>query len=113
KEEFSFLASLLTDDRVVTAPDRTPPCPLQMCDVVLGLLIEYTGQNVLDYGYVSNIDNRGAEHIVVGRFRFPTGETRAVALVKFGFWRLKQSVKANDTARNPGSHLPPAGSPRK
>jgi hypothetical protein len=101
KEEQPFLKTLLTNDTLVTSvwfggnvPNQQPvqhQCLLR--DVALAMLITQTGQQMKDYGYAfppGVIPNN--QNIGYGNYAFPTDEARAAAMVKFGFWQLKQSL---------------------
>jgi hypothetical protein len=104
KEEIPFLKSLLKDDSVVTSvwfggqiPNQPPvqhQCLLR--DVALALLIQQTGQKMLDYGFSFppglNPEQAGRQ-LGYGHYAFVRDEARTAALVKFGFWQLKQGLK--------------------
>ncbi len=105
KEEIPFLKGLLKDDTLVTTvwfggnvPNQPPAqhqCLLR--DVALAYLIQQTGQKMKDYGYSFppgfNPDIAGNQ-LGYGNYAFATDEARSAAMVKFGFWQLKQSLKA-------------------
>lgn len=102
KEEQSFLKTLLSNDTVVTTVwfgNINPQQPQQhqslLRDVALAMLITQTGQKMKDYGYLfpNNQPEPPPNSIGYGNYAFPTDEARAAAMVKFGFWQLKQSFK--------------------
>jgi hypothetical protein len=102
KEEQPFLKSLLNNDTLVTTvwfgnvqPNQQPQqhqCLLR--DVALAMLITQNGQQMKDYGYKfppGVIPN--GQNIGYGNYAFDSEQARHAAMVKFGFWQLKQSFK--------------------
>lgn len=104
KEEFDFLVRLLKDETMVTTVwfgNVNPAQPQQQqlqClvkDVALAMLVTHTGQSMPDYGFkfppgnpIPNVGNIG-----YGNYAFENDDARRAAMVKFGFWRLKQGLK--------------------
>ena len=102
KEEQGYLRSLLTNDTLVNViwfggnvPNQAPQqhqCLLK--DVALAMLIIHSGQQMTDYGFKfppgvnQNMQNNG-----YANYAFPSDEARAAAMVKYGFWRMKQTGK--------------------
>jgi len=102
KEEQGYLRSLLTNDTLVNTvwfggnvPNQAPQqhqCLLR--DVALAMLIMHTGQQMTDYGFKfppgmnQNMQNNG-----FANYAFANDEARAAAMVKYGFWRMKQYGK--------------------
>jgi hypothetical protein len=111
KEELDLLKSLLTNDMVATTvffgngPNAGVPRQLQcqLRDVALAILISHHGQQLTDYGYQFANGVQPAGQIVnFGFYAFPTDEARNAAMVKYGFWRMKQvgkpeTAKPSDT----------------
>ncbi|MCE9564966.1 MAG: hypothetical protein K8U57_23270 [Planctomycetes bacterium] len=106
KEEMGFLKTLLTNDTLVSTVwfgnniNPANPQPQQhqclLRDVALALLITQNGQKLKEYGYSfpNGHVEPNAQNIGYGNnYAFTTDEARAAAMVKFGFWQLKQSFK--------------------
>jgi hypothetical protein len=103
KAEADFLRSLLSNDAMVTpvwfGGNGNQPPTQHMCllrDVALSMLIAQTGQKMTDYGYLfpPGMAQNGQN---IGSYAFPSEEARAAAMVKFGFWRMKQDGKEQST----------------
>jgi hypothetical protein len=122
KEEQGFLRTLLTNDTLVTtvwfgvnAPNQAPmqhQCLLR--DVALAMLISHTGQKMTDYGYLfpPGVVQNG-QNIGYGNYAFPTDEARNAAMVKFAFWRMKQSGKEPASTTTTPKDAPTAPLPAK
>jgi hypothetical protein len=104
KEELPFLKGLLKDESLVTTvwfggnvPNQPPAqhqCLLR--DVALAYLIQQTDQKMQDYGYSfppGFNPNLAGRQLGYGNYAFASDEARSAAMVKFGFWQLKQSLK--------------------
>ncbi len=99
KDERNFLQKLLTNETLVTTVwfgavnNQAVQHQCLLRDVALAMLIKQTKQDMKDYGYVFPQGFVG-DQIGYGNYAFPSDEARGRAMVKFGFWRLKQSFKA-------------------
>src|SRR5262249_48126271 len=121
KDEQPFLKSLLKDETMVTTvwfqvPGQ-PQGQQHQCllrDVALAMLVHGSGQKMQDYGFVfppGNVPPNGGT-IGYGNYAFTTDEARAAAMVKFGFWQLKQSLKdPNAKEPEPKKDMPPQPQP--
>lgn len=112
KEEIPFLKKLLTDDNVVTTvwfgnnnPNQPPAqhqCLLR--DVALAYLLILTDQKLRDYGFAFppgfNPEAMG-RNLGYGNYAFTSDEARTRALVKFGFWQLRQALKSSSSQPKP------------
>jgi hypothetical protein len=107
KAEIPFLKKLLTDDTLVQQvwlnngigprgqPGQPHSCLLR--DVALAFLITLTGQEMKDYGYsFPQGFSQNLQQLGFANYAFSTDEARAAAMVKFGFWQLKQQFRDPD-----------------
>jgi hypothetical protein len=123
KEEVDFVRSFLTNDSPVTSVwfggnvNQQVPMQLQslLKDVALAMLITDSGQKMIDYGYlippgmpVPNLQNIG-----YGNYAFPNEQARAAAMVKFGFWRMKQSPNKDAAAASSAKESAPTPAEKK
>jgi len=123
KSENDFLKKQLTNDTLVTTvwfgnvnPNQQPQqhqCLLR--DVALAMLVTQTDQKMPDYGFKfppgTPIPNNGT--IGYGNYAFETDEARHTAMVKFGFWQLKQSFKPPAKEADPKKEGPKPEGPVK
>jgi hypothetical protein len=100
KDEVPTLKKYLGNDTLVGSvfiaanPGRPPiQARCQLRDVALALLIQQTGQDMKEYGFDTRPGQapNPAEFYTYG---FVDDDKRAAALVKFGWWQLKQGVDA-------------------
>ena len=120
KEEVPFLTTLLNNDTLVTSvwfgnvggkinQNVQHQCLLR--DVALAMLVTQTGQKMRDYGFLfpQGQGEPNAQSIGYGNYAFPTDEARAAGMVKFGFWKLKQSLKEPAPAPAKDAPVPAPG----
>lgn len=124
KEEHAFLTTLLNNDTLVTTvwfgninPKNMQPQQHQclLRDVALAMLITQNGQKMKDYGYAfpNNQPEPNPQSIGYGNYAFPTDEARTEAMVKYGFWQLKQTFKEPVKEPVKEQPAPPAPAPSK
>ncbi len=114
KEEIPFLKTQLTNDTLVTTVwfgNGNGRQPLQqnqqhqclLRDVALAMLITQTGQKMTDYRYKfpNGVAPPNNVNIGYGNYAFETEEDRNAAMVKFGFWQLKESLKSAEQPAPP------------
>jgi hypothetical protein len=109
QEEIPFLKKLLADETMVTqmwiqVPGQQQP-QMHQCllrDVALAYLIVATNQKMQDYGFTfgQNVNPAQVQPASYGSYAFTTDEARSAAMVKFGFWQLKQQFK-DPAAKSP------------
>lgn len=116
KEELPFLMSQLKNETLVNTvwfgnvggklnQNEQHPCLLR--DVAFAMVLTQTGQKLRDYGFIfqQGQGEPNGQTIGYGNYAFPSEEARAAAMVKLGFWRIKQSL------RDPGKAAPAPAQP--
>jgi hypothetical protein len=99
KDEVPYLKRHLGNDSLVTTvfiqnPGGRPvQARCQLRDVALALLIQQTGQEMKDYGFDTQL-GRPPNPLEFYTYGFIDDDKRAAALVKFGWWQLKQGIDA-------------------
>lgn len=103
KDEVDLLKSLLSNDMVAYViffgnvaggvnVNVQHQCLIR--DEALAMLIALSGQRIVDYGFqFAPGGGQDGVHLGYGNYAFVTEEARNAAMVKFGFWRMKQAGK--------------------
>ncbi|MBA4065070.1 MAG: hypothetical protein C0501_15415 [Isosphaera sp.] len=104
KNEIPFVTRLLTNETLATTvwfgggPNQNQQYQCLVRDVALAHLVTLTGQRMEDYGFKAP-NGQVPVAAQLHSYAFTSDRDRAAAMVKYGFWRLKQELK--DPAAEP------------
>jgi hypothetical protein len=120
KEESAFVRGQLSNDTLVTTiwfggnglnPNAQHQCLVR--DVALAVLLTQNTLPLADYGYKFPNGMVPPGNVHIGSYAFTSDEARGAAMVKFGFWRMRQGSKEGTSTPEPAPAPKTAPVPEK